>query len=187
MNMTKNNNLALVRQNFANAAFSHKVHEMAAERKEQNANVFKILNVVLISVVLLLFIAQAANPSNAIFSYIGSGLTAAEIILLIVQLTFSVEQEIVLHKNSALKYMALRDHYKELIADIMSGKIVDNQAVEMRSNLLREYQTISDMALQTSKDDYNKAMSRLKLKADGQNVWSDRQINSLIPKELSIE
>ncbi|MBL8122413.1 SLATT domain-containing protein [Candidatus Saccharibacteria bacterium] len=182
----RKSNLSIVRQNFANAAFSHKVHEMAAERKERKSNIFRVVNVILVAIVMLLFVFQALNPTNNTFSYIGAGLTAAEIIFLIVQLSFGVEREIVSHKNSALKYMALRDRYKELIADITVSALPDAQAVQLRSTYLREYQTISDLALQTNPNDYSNAMSRLNLKPDGQNVWSDKQVNSLLPKELRV-
>lgn len=175
-------NLAIVRQNFANAAFSHKVHEMAVERKERMAATFKVLNVSLIALVLLLFVAQTIWSSNLAISYIGAGLTAAEIILVITQLSFSIESEITSHKNTALKYMDLRDRYKLLLADIINGGA--DQSTTRRTELLREYQTISDLALQTSIQDYQQGMKRLKLKEDKQNVWSDKQIDSLLPKEL---
>jgi hypothetical protein len=99
-------------------------------------------------------------------------------------LTFGIEQEVVAHKNSALKYMALRDRYKSFIADIIRGALTKDALARKRDDLLREYQMISDLALQTSEDDYHMAMGRLKLVEDDQNVWSDEQINSLLPLEL---
>jgi len=176
-------NLAIVRQNFANAAFSHKVHEMAVERKEYKSTMFKILNVCLIASVMLLFVAQTIWSSSLIISYIGAGLTAAEVILVITQLSFSVESEVTAHKNTALKYMDLRERYKLLLADIINGD-QSGTIVVRRTELLHEYQTISDLALQTNSQDYKLAMERLKLKEDKHNVWSDKQIDSLLPKEL---
>jgi hypothetical protein len=177
-------NLAIVRQSFTNAAFSHKTHEMAAERKERRSIIFKVLNITLITLVLGLLVTQTIIPTNLIFSYIGAGLTGAEIALLIIHLSFNIEPEIVSHKNTALKYMSLRDRYKLLIADILSGAINANEIVRRRDDLLREYQTISDLALQTNQNDYDNAMSRLKIKEEQQNIWSDKQIDGLLPKEL---
>jgi hypothetical protein len=177
-------NLAVVRQNLANAAFSHKVHEMAVERKGRVVTIFKILNVTLVSLVLILFVAQTIRPSSPVISYIGAGLTAGVIILLIIQLSFSIENEIVTHKNTALKYMDLRDRYKLLLADILNSRNGLGAANQRRDELLHEYQTISDLALQTTQHDYSSAMERLKLKDDNKNVWSDKQIDSLLPKEL---
>jgi len=179
-------NLAVVRQAFANAGFSHKVQEMAVERKEKRINVFKVLNIAVIAAVLLIFIVQSFVPDNLILAYIGAGLTAAEIVILISHLTFGVEQEAVAHKNSALKYMSLRDRYKSFIADIMSSVLKESEIARTRDDFLKEYQMISDLSLQTSDTDYRSAMMKLKLVEDNQNVWSDKQIDSLLPKELRI-
>lgn len=177
-------NVAVVRQAFANTAFSHKVQEMAAERKEKRIVVFKVLNICLIALVLLLFILQATTNSSPVLTYIGAGLTAAEIVLLISHLTFGIEQEVVAHKNSALKYMSLRDRYKSTLADVLRGALADSEFTRTRNDLLKEYQMISDLSIQTSSDDYDNAMTKLKLIPDGQNVWSDEQIDSMLPKEL---
>src|SRR6266702_5502298 len=177
-------NLAIVRQSFTNAAFTHKTHEMAAERKENRSIIFKILHLTLITLVLGLLVTQTIIPTNLIFSYIGAGLTGAEIALLIIHLSFNIESEIVSHKNTALKYMGLRDRYKVLIADVLRDAFSPSEIVRRRDDLLREYQTISDLALQTNQKDYDNAMSHLKIKEDQQNIWSDKQIDGLLPKEL---
>lgn len=179
-------NLAAVRQCFANAALSHKVQEVAAECKGRRITWFKVLTIVATGAVLGVFAAQLANPDNHALAPIGAGVTIADIILLITHLTFGIEQEVVAHKNSALKYMSLRDRYKSLIADIIRGALSGEELAKKRDDLLHEYQMISDLALQTSEDDYHKAMEKLKLVEDGQNVWSDEQINSLLPKELRV-
>lgn len=177
-------NLAVIRQAFANAAFSHKVQEMAAERKEKRITLFKILNVVFIAVVLVIFVIQSFIPNNPILTYIGAGLTAAEIVIWVSHLTFAIEQEVVAHKNSALKYMALRDRYKTFLADVMQSALKPTGIARQRDSLLSEYQMISDLSIQTNGKDYDNAMKKLNLIPDNKNVWSDKQINSLLPKEL---
>jgi hypothetical protein len=179
-------NLAAVRQCFANAGLSHKVQEVAAERKEKRITRFKVLNIVVVAAVLGLFVTQSIFPNQHILAYIGAGLTVAEIVLMLSHLTFGIEQEVVAHKNSALKYMALRDRYKSFVADIIRVILTEDELMRKRDDLLREYQMVSDLALQTSEDDYHTAMKRLKLVEDGQNVWSDEQVNSLLPKELRV-
>ena len=179
-------NLAMARQAFTNAAFSHKVQEVAAERKEKRIVAFKILNICVIAAVLFLFLLQTIIDSSPVLAYIGAGLTVSEIVLLISQLTFGIEREVMAHKNSALKYMSLRDRYKSFLADMIRGVLGENELTGMRDNLLSEYQMISDLSIQTSDVDYNNAMKKLKLVANDQNVWSDKQIDSLLPKELRI-
>lgn len=180
-------NLATVRHNFANTTFSHKVHEMAAERKEGRSGRHKAANVGLITLVLLIFCLQATGNSSTALNAIGIGLTAGEVVLMIISLTFNHEPEIHSHKNTALKYMNLRDRYRSLIADMVAGSIDNTKAAHERDALLHEYQVISDLALTTTKGDYSRAMDELQLTPDGQNTWSDEQIDSLLPKALRIK
>jgi len=176
-------NLATVRHNFANATFAHKVHEMAAERKEHRSIWYKWANIGVVLIVLGIFAFQPSNASP-VWNYIGAGVSAGEILLLIVSLTFNHEPEITSHKNTALKYMNLRDRYRSLIADMLRGGVSETVAAQKRDDLLHEYQVISDLALATIVKDYDKAMRALQLKPDGQNTWSDKQIDSLLPVAL---
>lgn len=185
--MIDKNNLALVRQSFASTALSHKVHEMAVVRKERKSKLFKILNIFLVSCVLVLLVLQANTNKSHVYSIAAAGLTALEMVLLITSLAFNVEGEIVAHKNSALKYMSLRERYKVLIGDIISERISAKAATSVRNEYLREYQNISDLAVQTDENDYSKAMSKLKIVEDDKNVWSDKQIDNLLPKELRVK
>lgn len=180
-------NLALVRQCFMSAAFSHKVQECAAERKEKSASFFKNVNIVIVTSVLALLILQTTSWNRVAFSYIGASLSGIEIVLLIVQLSFNFEREATAHKNSALKYMSIRERYKSLIADIVGSKIDNAEATRRRDELHTEYQLVSDSALQTTDEDYDMAMVKLKITADSKNVWSDRQIDGLLPKALRVK
>lgn len=177
-------NLAAVRHNFANATFAHKVHEMAAERKSTRSSNYKKANVAMVVLVMSIFVFQSINNTFPVLNYIGAGISAGEIVLLVVSLTFNHEPEITSHKNTALKYMNLRDRYRSLITDIISNGITDTNAIRKRDDLLHEYQVISDLALVTTKQDYIRAMDDLQLKPDGQNTWSDDQIDSLLPELL---
>lgn len=181
-------NLATVRHNYANAVFAHKVHEMAAERKLANSSKYKWANVLVVGLVLGIFVYQSmASDASPVLAYIGAGVSAGEIFLLILSLTFNNEPEITSHKNTALKYMNLRDRYRSLISDIIGDTVSARDAVKGRNDLLHEYQVISDLALVTIKADYSKAMTELQLTPDGQNTWSDDQINSLLPEVLRIK
>lgn len=181
------NSLALVRQGFANAAFAHKVHEVAVERKETRATKFKAANISIVALVVTLLVIQATvSKNNNVLIYISSGVGAAEIILLIVDLSFNAEREAVSHKNMALEYMALRDNYKELMADILGERISASEITKRRTDLLGEYQRLSKLALQTTENDYDNALSKLNIRPDKQNAWSDKQIDNLLPKELRL-
>lgn len=177
-------NLAVIRQSFANTALGHKIQEVAATRKNKVATAFKWSEVGLVATVLVLLILQSQIDSTSIFGIIGAGLTAAEIILLIIKQMYHFDEDVMSHKSAASKFMVLRDRYKSLIADIINKSIDTKAIIAERDRLLREYQLITELALPTTDADYPKAMERLKLTEDDQNIWSDEQIDHLLPVEL---
>lgn len=184
------NNLSIVRQSFASTVFTHKVQEVAAENQEKNALIIKVINILLVSIVLILLVMQASNPENLLFAYIGAGITVAEVIFLIIQLSFSFEQRVIMHKNSALKYMGLRDAYRSLIADIMNNSISGQEIVARRDLLQREYQIISDLAPQTGSREYTETQRRLNKRGAIQGeefTWSDEEIDWFLPEKLRLK
>ncbi len=183
-------NLAVIRQTFAQTVFTHKVQEVATERKERRAKGYKWIHITLVSVVLILLALQAAHLDTPIFSLVGIGVAVAEIVFLIVQLTFNMERQATLHKTYALKYLALRDKYILLIADIMGEKAPRQEIVVRRNALLQEYQNICDLAPQTGSAEYTEAQKRLNDRGaiEGEQfTWSDEEIDRFLPKELRLK
>jgi len=183
-------NLSIVRQSFASTVFTHKVQEVAAENQGKNVFLIKIINIVLVAIVLVLLLLQSSIPENMIFSYIGAGITVAEVIFLIIQLSFSFEQRVFIHKNSALKYMGLRDAYRSLIVDIMNNNMSSEAVVTRRDLLQREYQVISDLAPQTGNKEYTEAQKRLNKRGAMQGeefTWSDDEIDWFLPENLRLK
>ena len=182
-------NLSIIRQSYANTVFTHKVQEVASEFQDKKNFTVKIFNVVLTSIVLILLIFQASFPTAIVLSYIGSGVTVAEVIFLIIQLTFNFDQRAIQHKNSALKFMALRDCYRALIADIMNEVIDTDKIIAQRDSLQRQYQVIADLSPQTSGKEYTKAQKRLNKRGavSGEEfTWSDEEIDWFLPENLRI-
>jgi len=182
-------NLSIVRQSFANTVFTHKVQEVAAENAGGLALKVKIANIGIVALALIMLLLQVANPSNLVFSYLGSGIAAGEIIFLIVQLTFNFEQVALSHKNSALKYMQLRDKYRGLIVDIMNQQVSQDTIAVHRNSLQTEYQVISDLAPQTGTKEYAEAQKRLHTAgASGEEhyTWSDAEIDQFLPQKLRL-
>jgi hypothetical protein len=183
-------NLATVRQSFANTVFTHKVQEVAVEYQEQKSFWIKIINIILVSLVLIFLFLQTQYPDNIIFSYIGVAITISEIIFLVIQLTFSFEQRAISHKNSALKFLGLRDSYRALITDIMNGNIAKKEIIYRRDLLQKEYQIICELAPQTSGNEYTEAQKRLNKKGAVQGEefsWSDKEIDWFLPEELRLK
>ncbi|MDB5264653.1 MAG: hypothetical protein JWN64_224 [Parcubacteria group bacterium] len=182
-------NLSIVRQSFANSVFSHKVQEVAAENAGKWGKHVKIANIGITAVALLMLLLQVGNPSNFVFSYIGSAVASFEILFLIVQLTFNFDQIAVSHKNSALKYMQLRDKYRSLIVDIMNDRATQDAVSARRDSLQAEYQVISDLAPQTGPKEYIEAQTRLNTAGTPggeQFTWSDAEIDQYLPESLRL-
>ncbi|EKE06327.1 MAG: hypothetical protein ACD_19C00017G0027 [uncultured bacterium] len=185
----KKSNLWIIRQSFANTVFTHKVHESASESQGKKAVKVKIVNIVIVSLVLILLITQSLFPQQIIFTYISTGISVAEIIFLIIQLSFIFDEKASQHKSSALKFMGLRDRYKNLIADIMEGNISKKDVVARRDMLQDEYQTICDLSSQTQDVDYKSAQIKLNkkgLRKGEEFTWSDEEIDHFLPKKLHI-
>lgn len=186
----KKSNLWIIRQSFANTVFTHKVHESASESQGTKAVKIKTLNIIIVSLVLIFLIIQSLFPQQIIFTYIGTGISVAEIIFLIIQLSFSFDEKASQHKNTALKFMGLRDRYKNLIADIMEGNVSKKDVVARRDMLQDEYQTICDLSPQTETADYESAQIKLNkkgVKKGEEFTWSDEEINHFLPKKLHVK
>ncbi len=181
-----NNYLLMARQYFANTVFTHKVQEAAAERNERQAVNIKRINIGVVFFVLVFIVFQLIFNNN-IFLYISISFSIFEIIYLFFQLSFDCEKNMVLHKNSALKYMQLRDDYGLLIVDIMNN--ADLEEIKRKlNNLKHDYQIISELSPQTNDDDYLVAQKRLNLeiKTNEHFTWSDKEIDRFLPEKLRI-
>lgn len=183
-------NLSIVRQSYANTVFTHQVQESAAARSRRKSFWIKVINVIFVFMVLILLVLQTQFPTNLIFAYLGAGLTVAEVGFLIVQLTFDFEGQSLLHKNSALKYMSLRDRYRLLIVDFMNEKPPKEELIARRNSLQDEYQTISDLAPPTLPRDFDSAQVLLNKKGivkGEQFTWSDKEIDHFLPENLKLK
>lgn len=182
-------NLAVVRQSYANTVFTHQVQEEAATSARCKVFWVKTINIILVFIVLVLLVLQTRFPNDIIYAYLGAGLTIAEVGFLIVQLTFDFEGQSLMHKNSALKYMALRDRYRLLITDIMNEQSPKRELIAKRNALQSEYQAISDLAPPTSQKNFEAAQIRLNKRgivSGEQFTWSDAEIDHFLPEALHL-
>ncbi len=186
-------NLSIVRQSYANTVFTHKVQEVASDFQDKNEFCNQLFlqpsNIILVSIVLILLVLQPIFPGVTILSYIGAGVTIAEVIFLIIQLSFNFEQRAISHKNSALKFMGLRDSYRLLITDIMNESIDTTTIMSRRDSLQHQYQVICDLAPQTSGKEYTEAQKRLNKRGavSGEEfTWTDKEIDWFLPENLRL-
>ena len=180
-----NKNLGVIKQQFAQCVFNHKIFEVATERFEKYLFRMNIWNIVLVSFTLIFLVIQI-KTRDIFYSNIAIWITIAEVIYLIIQLQFNFSDKVRNYKNTALGYLWLRDKYKNFISDIVNQNLSKNQFILIRDTLQSEYQIINKLSFQTNRDDYTETQRRLKTSwnNDEDFTWSDREINKFLPKEL---
>lgn len=182
-----NSNLSIIRQQFAQCVFNHKIHEKACDRLEKTQWRIKWISIADLFFVLLFLILQIKFPDNNIFGGISVGLTVFEILFLFFQKEFSIEERAQEHKKIALQFLSLRDKYKNFIVDIINNLSVSE--IAWRRDLYQEqYQIITWLSPQTTYADYKKTQLSLlwKLNSDEEFTWSEKEINRFLPKELHL-
>lgn len=181
-----NNNLSVIRHQFAQCVFNHKIQESACERNEKFASNIAILNIIILFIVLVFLIIQLIYPDKTWISYLSAGVTAWELLFLMVQLTFSFQEKAINHKNSALQYMGLRDEYKNFIVDIVDESITYELISQKRDQLQSKYQLISELSWQSKDEDYLQAQIKLfwENRSGEEFTWSNKEINQFLPKNL---
>lgn len=182
------NNLSIIRQQFAQCVFNHKIHEKAADRIWKYCNIIKISNIIVWSISFLLLILWLSFPNCIILTYIGTAFAVFEILFSVIQKELSFEDIVQNHKNIAIQYLWLRDKYKNLIVDIMNNNTESTIITEKRNLLQEQYQIICSLSPKTTWHDYKNTQLALlwTQKTDEEFTWSDREINRFFPKDLRI-
>lgn len=182
-------NLSVVRQMFAQTVFTHKVQECACERNSKKKNYFDWLTIIILSATLIILVLSLICEKSEILNYIGIALTIIEIVLLVMEKTFNFGGDAMQHKQSALKYLALRNEYLNLIADIIGSKKNDEEVIVFRDQLTKRYNEICDLSPQTEGSDYTCAQEKLGTKSKkgkGHLHWTEEEIDSFLPIELKL-
>lgn len=176
--------LAVVRQMFAQTVFTHKVQECACERNEKKQAIFDWTSIVCASLTIISIVLDSILLGLSYLKYIGIALTVFELIVLIVETNFQYGKKANEHKNSAKKFLQLRNDYLHLIADIMS----DKEGVDIRKNeLTNRYSELCDLSPQTEDSDYTCAQVKLGTrgeKGEEHYTWKEEEIDMFLPKEL---
>jgi len=181
-------NLAIIRQQFAQCVFNHKIHEKAADRISKYCGYIKISNIIVWCISFLLLILWFISPNIRYLSYIASWIAIFEIMFSFIQKEFPFEDMVQNHKNIAIQYLWLRDKYKNLIADIMNNSIKAEIISERRNQLQEQYQIICSLSPNTAWKDYKNTQLVLlwKEKTDEEFTRSEKEINRFLPNNLHI-
>lgn len=182
------NNLSITRQQFAQCVFTHKVLEKATDRIEKINTKIKWANIIILTFVLTFLILSIKFSEYTFLNYVAIAITVIEILFVYLQKEFSFEDKAKEYKKSALKFLELRDKYKNFIVDIMN-ELEEKEIITKRDLLQEQYQIVSSLSSQTNYDDYKKAQLALLGKniSDEEFTWSEEEIDRFLPKDLKLK
>lgn len=174
-------NLQIIRESFGRVVYSHKTYEKEFEIQETYSKYFKVANLVVLSVGSTGVLTSLIGNSNFALVF-GSVFTFLGLALAIFQLSFNPDEKAYKYKQTAHQLWQVREKYTCLIADIMSGKVSEDEIIKKRDQYLCDLDLIYKNALPTSSEAYIKASESLKNKEEF--TFSDEEINKFLPKDL---
>jgi hypothetical protein len=183
-------NLAVIRQSFGCAVYTHKVHEVSAEIEHKQGIRVAILNIILVTLVLGVLVWQLFVLECRILTYVAAGLSVAEVTFLLIQLTFNFSDRERVHKTYALRFRDIREKYICLISDIMSEKLTNKEIVSRRDYLQEEFQKICELSPQTARKAYSIAQERLNPRGSIQGedfTFTNEELDRFLPIELRLK
>ncbi len=182
------NNLSIIRQQFAQCVFTHKVLEKASDRLEKVSTKIKWANVIILTFVVIFLILPIKFPEYSFLNNIAIAITVFEILFIYLQKEFSFEEKAKDYKKFALKFLELRDKYKNFIVDI-TNELNDEEIITKRDFLQEQYHIISSLSPQTEYNDYKEAQLALLGKniSDEEFTWSNEEIDRFLPKNLRLK
>jgi hypothetical protein len=173
--------LAVVREQFARIAYSHKTHEKTIERLSRWVLLQKILNAALLT-------ATAGSTIDVLVrnqdtsKYLSLILSGTALFLAIYQLSTNTDKLLSQHTITARKLWFLREKHLHLIADIRAGTISQEAARRQCHQLTRQVARIYTSAPNTTRRAYEQARNALQTQED--MTFTGREIDFLLPAEL---
>jgi hypothetical protein len=177
-------NLQVIRESFGRTVYSHKTYEKEFEIQEYKANVFKWIDIVILTIGSSALLVTLINDQKLLL-IAGAIFTALGLALAIFQLSFNPEEKAYKYKQTANQLWQIREKYTCLIADVMNGKIKDEDIQSKRDQLLKELDLVYKNSLPTSSKAYGKAS--VALKEQEEFTFSNAEINKFLPKDLWLE
>ena len=177
-------NLQVIRESFGRTVYSHKTYEKEFEIQECKANWFKWINIITLAIGSSTLLGTLITDQKGLL-IVGAIFTAFGLALAIFQLSFNPEEKAYKYKQSANQLWQIREKYTCLIADIMNGKIKEDEIQTKRDQLLKELDLVYKNSLPTSVKAYANASKALKEQEEF--TFSNAEINKFLPNDLWLE
>jgi Pyruvate/2-oxoacid:ferredoxin oxidoreductase gamma subunit len=149
------------KETFGRVAYTHKTHEKEAELKETAGRRIKVTNVAVLG-----FTAAAALAAPLIQSTAAAWLAVSSALVALVfaafQLSFDPAADATRQRLAAKSYLALRNDYRRLIADVQADGLTQSALRDRRDALARELDHLERIAPPTSPRAYEAARTALR-------------------------
>lgn len=177
-------NLQVIRESFGRVVYSHKTYEKEFEIQEAKSNRFKKVNIIILAISSSTLLGTLISDQKSLL-VIGSIFTTLGLALAIFQLSFNPEEKAYRYKQSANQLWQIREKYTCLIADVMNGKIKEEEVIIKRDQFLKELDLVYKNSLPTSSEAYSMALKSLKEQEEF--TFSNKELNKFLPKDLWLE
>lgn len=180
--------LDTIRHSFGRVVYTHKTHMKQIDILTESAKRYKWWRLAIIALTATGAISSLASLpglpawtpevtkiTTALLATISLGLT-------IYGLSFNPEETIQRHRSTANDLWCVREEYCNLISDLLSDRIDENHAAQMRADLTRRLDVIYHNAPITSPKAYNAAKQALKVSEE--MTFSDEEIDSFLSPTL---
>lgn len=169
--------LSALKDSFGRVVWTHKVHEKQAEIYSLWADVLDWASVILSALTSAALLYVLLKPETRLTVSVILSFIALFVRLL--QLIFSPRSKKESHKATAKQLWSIKEKYINLIADLLSNSISQEQIIQKRDNLTNELSAIYSNALQTSSYAMKKANNALKVKDE--HTFYKNEVEKFLP------
>lgn len=178
--------LAQVREAFGRVAYTHKTHEKQADicfnKHRWQQGVLIALTAIGSGTFLFAVVSQFASPT--VTSLVTSTVAVLVTWVTLGAKTFRFHEEAEAHRDVASRLWDVRESYISLIADLMSGEVVDADARLRRDELQETTRGVYSSAPRTTPTAYGRAQDGLQ--NNEELTFTSRELDLLLPEALRL-
>lgn len=173
-----------IRQIFASIVWNHKIHEKHCDINSFWFNILEFSKI-LSSAITTSGLLTCFFVDEIILKIVTTIFSAICLFINTFYKTYNLKESRDSHKLTALEFLELKNETICVLSDIKIEKISLEEAISRRNEILTKYHDICKRSLNTCDRAVKKASKALKIQGD--NTFTDKEIDSYLPIELRKE
>lgn len=173
-----------IRQIFASIVWNYKIHEKHCDINSFWFNILEFSKI-LSSAITTSGLLTCFFVDEIILKIVTTIFSAICLFINTFYKTYNLKESRDSHKLTALEFLELKNETICVISDIKIEKISLEEAISRRNEILTKYHDICKRSLNTCDRAVKKASKALKIQGD--NTFTDKEIDSYLPIELRKE